>query len=45
MQNLRDVVSESQYYRGFARSEIQKVHERKMEKSQQSEQPRQCLGC
>jgi hypothetical protein len=35
-------MSESQHHKGFARSEIQKVHEQKMEKFQQSQQPRQC---
>jgi alpha-D-ribose 1-methylphosphonate 5-triphosphate diphosphatase PhnM len=39
MQDLRDFMSKSQYHKGFARSEIQKVHEQKMEKSQQSQQP------
>jgi hypothetical protein len=40
MQNLRAILRKSQYRKGFVRSEIQKVHEQKMEKFQQSQQPR-----
>ena len=40
MQNMRSILSESPSSKGFEFTGIQKVHEQKMEKSQQSQQPR-----
>ena len=42
MQNMRSILSESPSSKGFEFTGIQKVHEQKMEKSQQSQQPRHC---
>jgi hypothetical protein len=42
MQNTRSVLSQSPYSKGFTLAEIQKVHEQKMEKFHQSQQPRHC---